>query len=184
MHKVFVSGSMRIKNLHNDVLARIDNIVSSQFQVIVGDADGVDSSIQAYLNNRKSSSVVVYCTGDQPRNNLGHWAVERINSAAKPGTRAFYTEKDKKMAEDCDYGLMVWDTKSTGTLSNALELVKLNKTALVYIHKARKFLKVKDVSDLEKLLSYMNKFSRQKADEKIRLSPQIDELKHVQTSMF
>ena len=88
------------------------------------------------------------------------------------------------MAADCDYGLMVWDTKSTGTLSNALELVKLNKPALVYINKERRFLKIRDVADLEQLLSYMNESSRQRADKKIRLSRQITELKHVQASIF
>ena len=29
MHKVFISGSMRIKNLDDNVLNRIDNIVNS-----------------------------------------------------------------------------------------------------------------------------------------------------------
>jgi hypothetical protein len=184
MNKVFVSGSMRIKKLDREVLARLDNTVESNLQIIVGDADGVDTSIQTYLYEKGSKSVVVYCSGDRPRNNIGHWVVERIVSMAKPGTRAFFTEKDKRMARDCDYGLMVWDTKSMGTLSNALELVKESKPALVYINKAKIFLKVKEVSDVERLISYMSDSARQKADQKIRLSNQIDAMKHVQASMF
>ena len=31
MHKIFISGSMRIKNLNNRVLERINNIIHSQF---------------------------------------------------------------------------------------------------------------------------------------------------------
>jgi hypothetical protein len=73
MQKVFISGSMNIRHLDNNVLNRINNIVDKNFQVIVGDANGVDSSIQAYLNQRQSKSVVVYCAGDKPRNNIGHW---------------------------------------------------------------------------------------------------------------
>ena len=46
MHKVFISGSMKIKNLDNNVLKRLNNIIDSNYQIIVGDANGVDSSIQ------------------------------------------------------------------------------------------------------------------------------------------
>ncbi len=127
MHRVFISGSMRIKNLDDNVLTRINNIVDSDYQVILGDADGVDSSIQQYLVSKQSKSVVVYCSGEQPRNNIGHWLTEKIQTNVAPGTRAFFTAKDLKMAEDCDYGLMVWDTKSTGTLSNTIELLKRKK---------------------------------------------------------
>lgn len=42
MSKVFISGSMRIKNIAPEVLDRIDNIINSGLEIIVGDADGVD----------------------------------------------------------------------------------------------------------------------------------------------
>lgn len=184
MHKVFISGSMRIKNLDNNVLNRINNIINSNYQVIVGDADGVDSSIQEYLNNKQSKYVVVYCTGDQPRNNIGHWLVEIIHTDEKPGTRSFYTAKDIKMADDCDFGLMVWDTKSTGTLSNAIELLKRNKISLIYINKAKEFLKVKEVNDLEKLITYMSDSAKTKAEAKLGLKNQIESIKNKQSSLF
>lgn len=184
MHRVFISGSMRIKNLDNNVLDRINNIVDSNYHVIVGDADGVDSSIQEYLKNKQSKSVVVYCSGEQPRNNIGHWITEKISTTYSPGTRAFYTAKDLKMAEDCDYGLMIWDTKSTGTLSNAIELLKRKKISLVYINKAKEFLKIKDTSDLEKLISYMSETAFKKADSKLRLRDKVESFKHNQDSLF
>ena len=46
MTKVFISGSMRIKRLDNNVLARINNILEKHYDVIVGDAGGVDTSVQ------------------------------------------------------------------------------------------------------------------------------------------
>ncbi len=184
MHKIFISGSMRIKNLDNNVLNRINNILNSDYQVIVGDADGVDSSVQEYLNNKNCKSVVVYCTGDQPRNNIGHWLVEKIHTSAKPGTRAFYTDKDIRMADDCDYGFMVWDTISTGTLSNAIELLKRNKISLVYINKAKEFLKVKEVADLENLISYMSESAKSKAEAKLGLKNKIESFKNEQSSLF
>jgi hypothetical protein len=115
---------MRIKKLDQNITDRINNIINSQYEVIVGDASGVDSSIQNYLKNQSFESVKVYCTGDRARNNLGNWETRNIYSNAKSGTRAFFTAKDLEMAKDCDYGFMIWDTKSTGTLSNAIGLLK------------------------------------------------------------
>lgn len=184
MHKVFISGSMRIKNLDNDVLTRINNIIDSNYQVIVGDADGVDSSIQRYLVSRRTNSVVVYCSGEKPRNNIGQWITEKIETDMPPGTRAFFTAKDIKMAEDCDYGFMVWDTKSTGTLSNTIELLKRKKVSLVYINKEKEFLKIKEILDLEKLISYMSDSAFEKADKKLRLREKINSFKYKQEALF
>lgn len=184
MDKVFISGSMGIKNLDKNVTSRIDNILNSNYEVIVGDAGGVDSSIQDYLNNRQSKSVVVYCSGEKPRNNLGHWTVMNIHSDARPNTRSFFTAKDLKMADDCDYGFMIWDTKSTGTLSNTIELLKRGKNSLVYINKAKEFLKIKNIEDFEILISYMSETTRLKADKKIGLMKIIDSLKNKQKSLF
>ena len=184
MQKVFISGSIRIKSLDENVLSRINNIVKSNYQVIVGDADGVDSSIQKYLESKQTKAVVVYCSGEKPRNNIGHWFTEKIQTNISPGTKAFFTAKDIKMAEDCDYGLMVWDTESTGTLNNALELLKRKKISLVYINKAKKFLKVKEVSDLEKLISYMSDSAFRKADKKLNLSEKIESFRNEQISLF
>lgn len=184
MHKVFISGSMKIKNLDTNVLSRINNILDSNYQVLVGDANGVDSSIQEYLNKKHSKSVTVYCSGSKPRNNIGHWVTEKIYTDSSPGTRAYFTAKDIKMAEDCDYGLMVWDTRSTGTLSNALELLKRKKMALVYINKAKEFLKIKETSDLEKLISYMSESAFNKANAKLKLKEKVESFKHEQDSLF
>lgn len=184
MHKVFISGSMRIKNINQEVLNRIDNIINSDYQVLVGDADGVDSSIQNYLLQKKVTSTLVYCTGLQPRNNLGNWSTSNIETNYSPGTRAYFTAKDLVMAEDCDYGLMIWDTKSTGTLSNTIELLKRKKNSLVFVNKEKLFIKVKDVNDLELLISYMSEPALAKADKKIGLLSFIQALKNEQGSLF
>ena len=88
------------------------------------------------------------------------------------------------MAADCDYGFMVWDARSTGTLSNAIELVERKKIALVYVNKAKQFLKVKDVQDLEKLLGFMSEISLKKADDKIELLRKVEGLKFSQQDLF
>ncbi len=184
MHKVFISGSMKIKNINKDVLSRIDNIINSNYQILVGDADGVDSSIQNYLFENEVKPVLVYCTGSQPRNNIGSWSTNNIETKYSPGTRAYFTAKDLKMAEDCNYGLMIWDTKSTGTLSNAIELLKKGKNSLVFVNKEKIFIKVKSVSDLEVLISYMSDSAFTKADKKLGLLASIESFKNEQSSLF
>lgn len=93
MCKVFISGSMRIKKLDENILKRINNIIHSQYEVIVGDASGVDSSIQQHLLNNKFNMVRVYCAGARARNNLGSWRTKNIYSNEKAGTRAFFYRK-------------------------------------------------------------------------------------------
>jgi len=184
MIRVFISGSMRIKQLDKNVLSRINNILDNEYEVVVGDADGVDSSIQEYLKQKSAKSVRVYCTGSRPRNNIGNWETKNISTMSKPGTRAYFTAKDLEMANDCDYGLMVWDAKSTGTLSNAIELLNRHKKSLVYINKEKTFLTVSDVKGLEKLLQYMAPSSLKKAEVKLKLKMKIGALSNEQIQMF
>lgn len=184
MFKVFLSGSMRIKNFDKNVIDRLENIINSNYEILVGDADGVDSSMQEFLHLKNYQDVRVYCAGSQPRNNIGSWEVNYIQTLEKPGTRAFFTAKDLEMAKECDYGFMVWDTKSTGTLSNAIELLSEKKYSLVYVNKEKEFIKVKSIDDLEKLLSFMSPTSYEKADKKIRLREKVDSFKHEQSNLF
>ena len=177
MTTVFIAGSITIKHLDEKVQERIMNIVTKEFDVIVGDADGVDTSIQQFLLDVNYHRVTVYCTGDEPRNNVGRWAIRQVKSYAKPGSRAFFTAKDLEMAKNADNGLMVWDTKSTGTLSNVIELLQRNKTSWVFVNKAKTLHAVKNIDDLELLLGYMPPPARIKADTKIDLTSKIEGLR-------
>lgn len=182
--KVFIAGSMNIKNLDAKVKERIDNIVQQDFDVVVGDADGADTSVQWHLFNQGSTRTTVYCSGLSPRNNVGDWPVHVVQTLHAEGSRAFFTAKDVRMAEDADIGLMVWDTKSTGTLNNVLELLLRKKKAVVFVNKAKVFKNVSNVEHLEELLMFMSDHARRKADEKIKLTDRLLALKHEQSQMF
>jgi hypothetical protein len=182
MTTVFIAGSMNIKHLDRKVKERIDNIIECDFDVIVGDADGADASIQEHLVSKAAGKVKVYCSGPNPRNNVGEWPLVSINAKSAPGTRAFFTAKDIEMAKVADYGLMIWDTKSTGTLSNVLELLSRKKKSLVFVNKEKSFKAVGDVSQLVDLVGCMSDHARHKADEKIRLTEKIQALR--QEPMF
>lgn len=170
MTKVFISGSMRIKNLNTQVLFRLEHLIQSNFEIIVGDADGVDSAIQIFFADKSYPNVTVYCSGEQPRNNIGSWPVKHVESSAPAGTRAFFTAKDMEMANECDFGLMIWDAKSTGTLSNTMELLKQGKKSRVFINKEKAFVRIVDVEDFESMIGFMSEVSFRKADEKLKLT--------------
>lgn len=173
MTTVFVAGSLSIKRLHPLFLERLDKIVVSGFAIVVGDADGADTSIQQALLDRGASAVTVYCSGVLPRNNIGDWPVHRVETESAPGSRAFFTAKDVEMAQVADFGLMIWDAKSTGTLSNVIELLKRGRTTRVFVNKEKQFLTVSDAAALESLVSLMSEGALSKAEQKIGLSRKV-----------
>lgn len=173
MTTIFIAGSISISRLHTKVEERIENVVISELDVVVGDADGADTSIQECLSRNGAKNVTVYCSGNRPRNNISGWPVKNIHPKAAPGSRAFFTAKDLEMAHASDYGLMIWDCKSTGTLSNIIELLRKGKKSVVFINKHKIFVTVSCISDFEHLLIFMSSNARFKAEEKIGLSSKI-----------
>lgn len=180
MTTVFIAGSISINRLHRKVQERIGKIVSSELDVVVGDADGADTSIQKCLRDFQAEKVTVYCTGDLPRNNVADWPVHNVYSKAKAGSRAYFTAKDLEMARKSDYGLMIWDCKSTGTLSNVIELLREKKKSVVFVNKNSDFVNVSDKSGLNQLLTFMSVQARAKAEEKVNLSSMIAGISQVQ----
>lgn len=184
MPTVFIAGSITIKHLDVKVKECIDKIITSNYDVLIGDATGADTSIQEYLRDRSAERAVVYCSGPIPRNNIGGWSVRTVETSHEPGSRAFFTAKDLEMAKAADYGLMIWDAKSTGTLSNVIELLRRKKKARVFVNKDKVFKDVGDVTQLEQLVSRMSEGALKKADAKIHLFEKINSLKHEQSDMF
>lgn len=131
--KVFISGSIGIKKLPTSAIKKIDNIISKDITVLVGDAKGVDLSIQKYLMKKNYKDVFVYYAGNTIRNNVGQWKTKNILPLHNETGRELYTLKDELMAKDTDYGLMIWDGESKGTLNNILLMKKLNKQFFVIL---------------------------------------------------
>jgi hypothetical protein len=177
MTTVFIAGSMTIKHIDVKVQERLMNIITLGHDVVVGDADGVDTSIQRFLLENGAERITVYCTGERPRNNVGNWPVHTVTTYHKPGSRLYFTVKDVAMAEAADTGLMIWDTKSTGTLSNVIELLTRKKNSLVFVNKEKIFHKVTSTAGLESLLSFMATSARLKADTKIKLTEKLANLR-------
>lgn len=177
MTSVFIAGSLSIKNINTSFLSRIDNIINEGLPIIIGDADGVDKSIQEYLVYKKYKNVTVYYSGNHLRNNIGRWTTKQVLTDFQEGTKKFFTAKDMAMIASACYGLMLWDTKSTGTLKNVIELVSLNKKSTVFINKLGVFQPVRNIDELEKLVSFMADGSIEKANQKINLKSRLSDLK-------
>jgi hypothetical protein len=128
-------------------------MIEKGFQILVGDANGADKAVQMYLADKAYSNVVVHCMKDHCRNNVGHWPARHVD--APRGARGFdyYSVKDRAMAASAEYGLMLWDGKSKGTVNNILNLSRDQKPVVVYIAPSKQFRTIKTPDDLKGLLA-------------------------------
>jgi hypothetical protein len=150
---VFVAGSRQISRLPAEVRSRLDTMMERGFRIFVGDANGADKAIQRYLADRSYPNVLVHCMKDHCRNNVGNWPIREV--VAPRGTKGFeyYSLKDRAMAEAAEYGLMLWDGKSKGTVNNVVNLSRDHKPVVVYVAPTRQFQTVKTFDDLKDLLA-------------------------------
>ena len=153
MNKVFVGGSRRISRLNVELRKRLEQIVEKQLAVLIGDANGSDKAVQDFFRERQYPNVVVFCTGGRCRNNLGQWPVRVISAPHHTHDFEYFTAKDAAMAREADFGLMLWDGTSTGTLVNVARLVAFHRPVVVYISPQRRFLTLKSHEDLALLLA-------------------------------
>lgn len=133
--------------------ARLDTMIEKGFHILVGDANGADKAVQQYFADKAYPHVLVHCMKDHCRNNLGNWPTHQV--VAPRGAKGFdyYSLKDQAMAEAAEYGLMLWDGKSKGTINNVLNLSRDNKLVVVYVAPAKSFQTVRSAEDLKALLT-------------------------------
>lgn len=132
MSTVFIGGSRQVSRLPVEVKERLDNIINSGHRVVVGDANGADKAAQKHLAGTGYDKVTVYCSGDHARNNLGHWTLRKVAASKAVSGFQFYAAKDRQMAHAADFGLMIWDGKSPGTILNVLRLIRAGKKAVLF----------------------------------------------------
>ena len=107
--------------------------MESSSEFLVGDAPGSDRALQVFLSSKKYPAVTVYTSADEIRNNLGNWQVEKVESGLKSKSSAVHAFKDRKMSQIADVGLMIWDCKSAGTLSNVIDLLEQGKNCFIWV---------------------------------------------------
>ena len=127
--KLFISGSKSISKLPEEVKSLLDEYIALGTEFLVGDCYGVDAVVQKYLDSKGYSNVIVYCSGETPRNNFVTGTKVRSCAETAKGLtgRAFQYVKDIQMAQDCDTALMIWDGKSNGTGENIRRMKEMRK---------------------------------------------------------
>jgi hypothetical protein len=150
---VFVAGSRQISRLPAEIRSRLDTMIEKGFQILVGDANGADKAVQRYLADKSYAKVLVHCMKGHCRNNVGNWPTREIDAPRGAKGFDFYSLKDRAMAEAAEYGLMLWDGKSKGTVNNVVNLSRDHKPVVVYIAPTKQFRTVKTFDDLKDLLA-------------------------------
>lgn len=132
MTTVFIGGSRHVSRLPADARKRLDTMIDKDLRVIVGDANGADKAVQKHFLDARYDNVTVFCSGSSCRNNLKPWDEQRIAVAKGVKGFDFYAAKDREMATEADYGFMIWDGKSPGTVLNVLRLIRRGKMAVLF----------------------------------------------------
>lgn len=176
MKRIFIGGSRNVSRLNLIIRDRLFNIISKNFQILVGDANGADKAVQKYLFEKKYKHVFIYCSGHYCRNNVGSWKTININTPKNINGRKFYMVKDLEMAKTADFGFMLWDGKSAGTLSNIFTLLAHGKKSALYFSPDKEIYTISSISDLEVVISKCKKEDLERIDKKIHISKLRDKI--------
>lgn len=169
MKKVFFGGSRRLGRLNQQVKARAEKMITEGFQILVGDANGADKAIQRFFFERGYQNVVVFYAGDLCRNNLGQWHTREVKVDRARRDFKFFTAKDIAMSDEADYGFMVWDGESQGTVNNVLNLLERGKKVVVYLSPEREFITLRNPVDTTELLKRVDPELADVLDKKVGL---------------
>lgn len=153
MTKVFIGGSRRVARLPSMVRQRIDRMITQKLPIVIGDANGADKAVQAYLADRGYGAVEIFCVRGSCRNNLGGWRVREVSASHSRRDFGFYASKDEEMAKDADVGLMIWDGKSFGTLANAFRLIDQGKKVVIFVSSEETFVTIRSRGDWNRFVS-------------------------------
>ncbi len=117
------SSAFKVEELPAVVRERLDEAMSLNMTIIVGEARGACRRFQDYLKSRSYEDVIVG-HAKSIRYNAGDWRTVQYGEDLK--------ERERRMIEDCDSAIIIW-VNNSGVIAKNLELLKrLNKPTYVY----------------------------------------------------
>lgn len=137
---VFISGSLSIRQLPVCVMTRLGVLIDQERPILIGDAPGVDVSVQRFLADHGVRRVTIFCGGRNPRHNVGAWPIRQIWTDGARGTRAFHSAKDREMSRLAGAGFVVWDGASRGSQANIRRLCERGRYVLIYLRPRDRFI--------------------------------------------
>jgi len=170
-NKVFISGSITITQLPDCIEDSIRKIKDQNLEILVGDADGIDTLVQDFCKILNYSNVTVYSIYSSPRYKVPEFNKQYI--AVKSDTkkeRERQKEKDSAMTQDSDYSLVIWDGKSKGSYQNILRALENKKKIKVYLHSEEQFLATENITynEIEDIYRKNNGYSAKEVVEHLK----------------
>ena len=121
--------------LDSDVEFQLDEWMQLSVPVVIGDADGVDATVQYYLANSGYENVTVYYSGDKPRNLINpEWKTVYVDASTyNLGTVDWHAQKDILMCQVATEGLfIICDEGSKATRRNLHRLLAESKPVQIF----------------------------------------------------
>jgi len=133
-NSVFISGSISIKILSQEVKNSIHKIINNQMKILVGDANGIDSLVQDYCFSLGYLNVTIYSISSMPRYRASDkFALKTVTVPSEiKGSRERQQTKDKAMTTDSQYSFVIWDGKSKGSYANINRAFEQDKKIKLY----------------------------------------------------
>jgi hypothetical protein len=119
---IFISGSRSITTLNENEVTYLESLIAKGYNFIVGDAAGVDTEVQKLLD-KHIAKVCVYMSSWRNGMNFGEWPVVKVQGS--------YTQRDRKMGDDCFGAVVIWDGSSKGSKGNVDYVTSLGKKVVV-----------------------------------------------------
>ncbi len=146
---IFIAGPREVENLDENIIEKLNYITKKKYNILVGDAKGIDSNVQKFLAKEHYEKVCIYASNGLARNNYGDWKIENVEVKSNIKNFDFYVAKDLEMVKKADYGFMIWNGKSKGTFDNIIHLLEQNKEVLLYFTETKKFYNFKELEQFK-----------------------------------
>lgn len=150
---VFIAGPRAISFLDENIRSRLSNIIKNNLGILVGDAAGIDKTVQEFFFLQNYRNITVFASNGKARNNIGNWDVYSVETNSYTRGFDFYAAKDLAMARNADYGLMLWNGESKGTLNNIINLVSFGKKTALYFYPTSEFFTVNTIDDVNNIIN-------------------------------
>lgn len=174
MKRVFISGSISIKTLPNEVIKSFDKIISQNIHVHVGDADGIDTLAQNYFASKNYTNLTVCTIKELPRNLASNlFNIQQVDYDKNlKSYREQQSFKDEFMTTHTDYSFVIWDGKSKGSFANIQRALKNEKKLKVYYIKLDRCLRKEELtlSSIESVSKSNTGYTPSEIVAKIKLS--------------
>lgn len=122
------SSAFKAKELPPEVMERIDRAIDREMTIIVGEAHGACRLYQDYLASKSYQKVIVG-HAKSLRYNAGNWEDRQCGQDLR--------ERERRMIEDCDEAIIIWQDHSSVIAENLERLKRLKKPTYLYEYNSR-----------------------------------------------